>query len=488
MGTFIGYMIQVAIIMTILYLVYKLLMSGISFHSFNRKIILGIYLVSWILPAFSDLLFQSNSPQANLEIGNLEFTSVIVSDSESVKRFDWTIAFTILYVSGVLIMITATLLSIWRMYTIIRKARLIEDKDFYIKVSEKAPGPFSWGKYIIIRPSDIDETLDMVIRHEDAHLRLLHWIDLIPARLTVILQWFSPAAWLLARELREVHEFEVDEIAANENVYEYQLMLIKKTAGSSFPDIADSLNHSQIKKRLTMMRKKSNPKRRVAALWLPLSAFVALLLISQPLVARIVDRMASVDFSVLADNKIIENERDMQIIRESNGVSNEVKQKLSSSPSVKTPQSNDTGSYSDIESPTISPMQNVKNEHDTRDNNVLIASKHESSTEQKVPSIDKTAQFKGGEKEFLSFLIENIKYPDCEIETQDNTVSVILSFNILTDGSVDDITVKRSGGEAFDTEAIEVVKKTTGRWDPAENNGKPIVSQITIPITFKKKS
>ena len=484
MGTFIGYMLQVAIIMTILFIVYKLLLSGLSFHSFNRTIILGIYLVSWILPALTGFLLQSNSLHSNIKIGNLEFTSVIASETDPLKRFDWTIAFTILYVLGVVIMISATLLSIWRMFTIIRKARLIEDKDFYIKVSEKAPGPFSWGKYIIIRPSDIDETLDMVIRHEDTHLRLLHWIDLIPARLTVILQWFSPAAWLLARELREVHEFEVDEIAANENVYEYQLMLIKKTAGSSFPDIADSLNHSQIKKRLTMMRKKSNPKRRVTALLLPLSACAAVLVISQPMVARIVDQMATVDLSVLADNKINENERGLQMTK----ASNDVKQKLSSKLSVITSQSNDDSSYSDIESPTISSMQNEKNEHDTRDNNVLIASKHEDSTEQKVSSTDKIAQFKGGEKEFLSFLIENIKYPECEIESQDNTVNVILSFNVLPDGCVDDITVKRSGGEAFDNEAIEVVKKTTGRWDPAENNGNPIVSQITLPITFKKKS
>ena len=485
MGAFMGYMTQIAIIMTILYLVYKLLMSSLAFHSFNRKIILGIYIVSWILPAFTDLIAQPNSMQVNMEVGNLELTSVITRDAEQVKGFNWLGVIAILYISGILIMTTVTLLSIWRMATIIRKGRLIEKRGEYsVKVSEEAPSPFSWGRYVIIRPEDIDEALDMVISHETNHLRKLHWIDLLLARITIIMQWFSPASWLLARELHEVHEYEVDEISADENFYEYQLMLIKKTVGSSFPDIADSLNHSQIKKRLTMMRKKSNPKRKAAALLLPLSACAAVLILTQPLVARVVDQLESVDLSSFTDNKINENERTLQIAE----IPYNEDQDLTYSLSSKKLQSNDGGSISDSDQSPISSRQGEKMQSDNPDSKALDTPKQNEDAEESVQSVEKIAQFKGGEKEFLSFLIENIKYPECEIESQDNTVNVILSFNILADGSVDDIAVKRSGGEVFDNEAIEVVKKTSGKWIPAEYNGKPVASQFTIPITFKKKA
>jgi beta-lactamase regulating signal transducer with metallopeptidase domain len=70
----------------------------------------------------------------------------------------------------------------------------------------------------------------MVMAHEKAHLRLLHWLDLIPAQLTVVLQWFSPAAWLMMRELRDVHEFRVDELVAGDDPAEYQMMLIRLSA------------------------------------------------------------------------------------------------------------------------------------------------------------------------------------------------------------------------------------------------------------------
>lgn len=217
---------------------------------------------------------------------------------------------------------------------------------------------------------------------------------------------------------------------------------------------------------------------------LPLSASAAGLVLSQPLVAKVVDRLASVDLSAFADNKINENEPTLQIA----GASNEVVQDQLSSRSYRTLQFGDAGLIPDVDPSTISSVRIVKDYPDNSDSNLLIATKQGESTDEKVHPVDKIAQFKGGEKELLSFLIENIKYPDSEIESPDNTVKVILSFNILTDGSVDDIKIKRSGGDVFDTEAIEVIKKTSGRWEPAENNGKPVVSQFTIPITFKTKA
>ena len=524
MGIFMGYMLQVSVIMTILFLVYKLLMSGLSFHSFNRKIILVIYLLSWSLPFFIGSFSCSGASTTLTEIENLEMVKIIVSNPEPVKKFDWASTLAIIYFSGILIMTGVTVLSIWKMISIIRKAQLIRSTTYSIKVSHNAPGPFSWGKYIILTPSDIDDSLDMVIEHEEAHLRKWHWIDLIPARISIILQWFSPAAWLLARELREVHEFEVDEIAAGDKMYEYQLMLIKKTAGSRFPVFADSLNHSQIKKRLTMMRKKSNPNRRVAALALPLAALASVVLISQPVIAHVVEQLANADLHVFSDDKVNENERTLQTGIVSSDI-NEVKiPAITDRPSLSNQNmstddeslykllavDNDSntgeksstpskltyfvdgkkfdGAISDIDPSTIASMEIIKNDPAYPDSKVMITTKKADSSEENMSdAIEKSAEFKGGEKELIAFLIENIQYPKSEMNSPDNTVRVILSFNILTDGSVDDIEVKKSGGEAYDAEAINVVKKTSGRWVPAEIKGKAVVSQFTIPITFKKK-
>ena len=99
-------------------------------------------------------------------------------------------------------------------------------KHGYIKViSDRAPGPFSWLNYVVLRKQDLDDGYGMVLDHELTHLRLCHWLDLIPAWITAVLQWFSPASWLMMRELRDVHEYEVDARVSKSNPTAYQLMM-----------------------------------------------------------------------------------------------------------------------------------------------------------------------------------------------------------------------------------------------------------------------
>jgi beta-lactamase regulating signal transducer with metallopeptidase domain len=89
-------------------------------------------------------------------------------------------------------------------------------------------------------------------------------------------QWFNPAAWLLRQELQNIHEYEADDTVLSQgiNAKEYQLLIIKKAVGARLYSLANSLNHSSLKKRLTMMMKeKSHPWARLKYLYvLPLAA------------------------------------------------------------------------------------------------------------------------------------------------------------------------------------------------------------------------
>ena len=50
MGAFLIYMIEVAVIMSVLYLGYKWMLASATFHSFNRIILAGIYAASFLIP------------------------------------------------------------------------------------------------------------------------------------------------------------------------------------------------------------------------------------------------------------------------------------------------------------------------------------------------------------------------------------------------------------------------------------------------------
>ena len=51
MVQFLIYMLKVAVLVTVLFLLYKLLLSKLTFHKFNRIVILVMLLLSFIVPA-----------------------------------------------------------------------------------------------------------------------------------------------------------------------------------------------------------------------------------------------------------------------------------------------------------------------------------------------------------------------------------------------------------------------------------------------------
>ena len=94
-------------------------------------------------------------------------------------------------------------------------------------------------------------------------------------------------------------------------------------------------------------------------------------------------------------------------------------------------------------------------------------------------------EFSGGLNAFNSFVIENIRYPENMDNADRNgkrTVSV--QFAVDTNGKVRDTKIVRSQGEAFDNEALRVIKLTDGKWTPATENGKKQKCTMVIPITF----
>lgn len=531
MGHFFSYMIQVCLVMTLLYLVYKWIMATTTFHSLNRILLLGIYVLSWILPALPVFVkTMSHDPDVEVE---LPVILTLAGDSVYPEEsgIDWLRIVLWLYVSEVLLSVLFTLVGIIRMARIIASGRHVAKDKYTEVVTTRATGPFSWGRYVILRPEDLDESYDMIVAHETMHLRLLHWLDLIPAQLTAILQWFSPAAWLLMRELKDPHEFQVDCAVGGKDPVRYQFMLLKKTVGSSFPVFADSLHHkSLLKKRIIMMNyKKTNPSRRVAALALPAMAALAVMTLSQPAVADVVSRISSTTLSDVSTDKVTASVEILQTsgkvisiapaVASDAAAAEDVRTAVADSAEVvdkgaETANSTQTkekaglayfidgklfeGSLQDIDPSDIASMTILKDDPAYPQGKIMIetvaaakAAGHEITYRQYDENgiylaPFRIAEFKGGSVALRQYCNDNVKYP-ADAPALEKPIRVIVQFTIGTKGDVSDTKIMRSCGEPFDSEAIRVVQGTSGQWIPAENDGKPVPSRFTIPITFSNK-
>ena len=95
--------------------------------------------------------------------------------------------------------------------------------------------------------------------------------------------------------------------------------------------------------------------------------------------------------------------------------------------------------------------------------------------------------FPGGTHAMYKYLADNIKYPD-EAKAAGKQGRVMVQFVVRKDGSISDVSVVKSGGDAsLDKEAVRAVSSMP-KWNPGTQGGKPVNVQYTIPVQFKLPS
>jgi protein TonB len=97
--------------------------------------------------------------------------------------------------------------------------------------------------------------------------------------------------------------------------------------------------------------------------------------------------------------------------------------------------------------------------------------------------VEQKAQFPGGENALLKFVADNLKYPSIALEQELQGI-VIVRFVVEKDGSVGDVTVRKSLSEECDAAAIKVVKQLP-KFIPAKSQGNPVRVWYTLPIRFR---
>ena len=303
MGIFFVYILKSSVCLALFYLFYRLLLSKETFHRFNRLALLGLLLVSSLVPLLK--VTMGGMGEVSQSLWSLE-EMMLMAEAEPAEvleetpaRFPWTALMFLVYLAGVLFFVARHVWSLRRMARLLRASskESLEGGITLFVHDDKEVAPFSWMKYIVVSRQDLEENGHAVLAHERAHIRNLHSWDLLLAEACIFLQWFNPAAWLLKQELQTIHEYEADEWVIKNGIdaKTYQLLLIKKAVGARLYSIANGLNHSSLKKRITMMiKKKSNPWARLKYLYvLPLAA-VAVAAFARPEVSNELNEISSV--------------------------------------------------------------------------------------------------------------------------------------------------------------------------------------------------
>ena len=256
------YSLKVGACLAVFYLFFKLLLSRETFHRFNRIVLLGAMLLSFVLPLCVITVWRELPPLPAVPV--FEMGGVAPETAFPAARpFPWKTLVGALFVTGAAVTCLHTLCSLIAVLRMIRRGRheRLDDGTILVHLPQRLT-PFSWGRYIVISEEDLADNGAAILAHERAHVRLHHSVDLLVTDLAGSLQWFNPAMWLLRRELRAIHEYEADAavLAGGIDARSYQMLLIRKAVGGRWYSVANSFNHSKLKNRITMMLRKRSSR------------------------------------------------------------------------------------------------------------------------------------------------------------------------------------------------------------------------------------
>lgn len=302
MATFLIYILRWAVVLTLLYSLYGLFLRRETFHAMNRTVLLSILMASMILPfctieieqptvmtesvsTTESFLSASVDTAQRVSSGSIHRSPIEREDMMPVYIVTWALA--AIYLLGLLYFWLRYMLAMGSVIRLIICGNEFQADDtprgIKLLSHPKVKVPCSWMRWVIVNPAD--ENNDAILAHETAHVRLLHTLDMLLAETTANMLWFLPFAWMLRRDLKDIHEYQADlhVIRQGYNQDNYELLLIDRVTAAQPQPVVNALNQSGIKKRLKMLyTKKSSRLAMLKAVYLLPLTTIALTAFAKP--------------------------------------------------------------------------------------------------------------------------------------------------------------------------------------------------------------
>lgn len=438
-GVLLAYSLLASTLLIVVWAVYKCALANLGCFRFNRILLLSSITLAFVFPIFIlNPFWVADIMENNIEIAfnPVEVAYIANTVSEQITPI-WDYIVT-LYLIGAIVMTIYFFVSLARLALFILKGEHIKQNDCRIILHRhNSVAPFAWCGYIIMPRRDWYEFGQMIVCHEKAHIECRHWIDLLFMQAAIIITWYCPAIWLLRNELHTLHEYEADSrvLASGVKREEYQIFLIKKTVGARFATLSNCLNHSSLKKRITMMlSSKPTGKARVRAFVMVPAMALALIGLATPAVSAVINEVSAA--TPVEDLRYKISEKSDSSIRVTE-----------------------------------------------RNSDVVVTEKEDAADAVPFIKTETAPNFPGGKDKLRTFINKNISFPETAYKDGVLNMDAVVQLTIAKDGVVKDARIVKSSGKTLDTEALRVARMLP-KFHPGLNNGLPAESSYTLEFNY----
>ncbi|GAB3994368.1 M56 family metallopeptidase [Spirosoma daeguense] len=276
------YFLIASLYLLLFYGCYVLLLRRNTFFGLNRAYLLGSVMASLVLP-FVQL---PNSLMGALPTGVMTLpTFVVRTDSQPADWYALTTAqwLWILYGAGVVFMVSRLIINMRLVMRLIRQGAA-EQKQAYtlVRLVDNVTPSFSFGTYLVLNQADARNEPDALLRHEEAHIRQRHTVDVVLLEVVQALFWFNPVLIFYKRALQEVHEFLADRAVLQTPQPDYPRQLVAYALNVAPSTLVTSFaSKSTLKQRIVMLQKPTSHRRALFGYVLALPLAASLLMCTQ---------------------------------------------------------------------------------------------------------------------------------------------------------------------------------------------------------------
>lgn len=237
---------------------YYLVLRQLTFYAINRVFLVFGILFSTLYSFIdlTDFFYQQNQqivafvPNINHEI------KLLVKPVLFYQYWQWL---NVCFYLGVVLMAIRLIIQFASLYKIHQKSTADFIATFKVRVLVEKVSPFSFWQNIYLNPSlHNKEELDVILAHEQVHVKQWHSLDIILAELSIVFYWFNPGIWLMKKAVKENLEFIADEKILQKGIDKktYQYGLINAGTLAPAASMVNNFSLSDLKKRIKMMNAK----------------------------------------------------------------------------------------------------------------------------------------------------------------------------------------------------------------------------------------
>ncbi len=261
---FLIYLLQVHIALSLLFIAYKALSARNTHLVTRRALLLGILLFALTYPLYR-LPSVADAMPHTLQFTLPELSIAPAAAAQTPASFNLYRLGAWLYGGIALLLGLRMVIRLLSIVGLRRRGRLYREGAWRIVFCPEPIQPCSFFHWIFL-PASMADTPDAratILKHEQAHIRQMHTLDILLGEVVAVLCWMNPLAWLLLKEIRLNLEYLADRAALadepEKRAYQYLLLdlaLDNRPQASAIP-----FGHSFLKERIAMINRRASSTR-----------------------------------------------------------------------------------------------------------------------------------------------------------------------------------------------------------------------------------